>query len=181
MAASPFRPAIDLMAQYAEYHRDRRNITTHFIGIPLIVLSLGVLLARPQFTVGGQLLTPAAVVFALSTLWYVTRGHLLLGLAVSAVNGVLLLLGHQLSAFSSGTAGWLAWGIATFVVGWTLQFIGHYYEGRKPAFVDDLVGLLVGPMFVVGEWLFLLGWCRPMLAEIERRVGPTHIRDLASA
>ena len=67
------------------------------------------------------------------------------------------------------------------MVGWTLQFIGHYYEGRKPAFVDDLVGLLVGPMFVVAEWLFLLGWCRPMLAEIERRVGPTHIRDLASA
>lgn len=180
MAASPFRPAIDLMAQYAEYHRDRRNIATHFFGIPLIVLSLGVLLAKPQFAVAGQLLTPAALVFVLSTLWYVTRGHLVLGLAVSAVNGLLLLIGHQLAAFS-GTASWLAWGIGIFVLGWTLQFIGHYYEGRKPAFVDDLVGLLVGPMFVVGEWLFLLGLCRPMLQEIERRVGPTHLRDLARA
>jgi uncharacterized membrane protein YGL010W len=180
MAASPFRPAIDLMSQYAEYHRDRRNIATHFFGIPLIVLSLGVLLARPQFAVSGQGLTPAAVVFVLSTLWYLTRGHLVLGVAVSAVNGLLLLVGHQLAA-ASGTASWLAWGIGIFVLGWTLQFIGHYYEGRKPAFVDDLVGLLVGPMFVVGEWLFLLGWCRPMLEEIERRVGPTHIRDLARA
>jgi len=180
MAASPFRPAIDLMSQYAEYHRDRRNIATHFFGIPLIVLALGVLLARPQFVVGGQWLTPAAVVFVLSTLWYVTRGHLVLGVAVSAVNGLLLLLGHQLAAIS-GTASWLSWGVGIFVLGWTLQFIGHYYEGRKPAFVDDLVGLLVGPMFVVGEWLFLLGWCRPMLEEIERRVGPTHIRDLARA
>ena len=52
-------------------------------------------------------------------------------------------------------------------------------RGAKPAFVDDLVGLLVGPMFVVGEWLFALGWGRSMLGEIERRVGPTHIRDLA--
>jgi uncharacterized membrane protein YGL010W len=25
-----------------------------------------------------------------------------------------------------------------------IQFIGHWYEGRKPAFVDDLIGLLVG-------------------------------------
>ena len=33
MAASPFRPALDLMAQYAAYHRDKRNIVTHFIGI----------------------------------------------------------------------------------------------------------------------------------------------------
>ncbi|MFX8094694.1 Mpo1-like protein, partial [Acinetobacter baumannii] len=67
----------------------------------------------------------------------------------------------------------------SFVVGWVFQFVGHYYEGRKPAFVDDLVGLLVGPMFVVGEAMFTLGWGRPLLAEIERRVGPTHLRDLA--
>ena len=66
-----------------------------------------------------------------------------------------------------------------FVVGWVIQFIGHYYEGRKPAFVDDLIGLLVGPMFVVAEALFMLGWGKPLLAEIERRAGPTHLRDLA--
>jgi hypothetical protein len=34
-------------------------------------------------------------------------------------------------------------------------------------------------MFVVGEALFALGWGRAMLAEIEARVGPTHLRDLA--
>jgi hypothetical protein len=36
-------------------------------------------------------------------------------------------------------------------------------------------------MFVVGEWLFALGWGRPLLAEIERRAGPTHLRDLHAA
>ena len=76
------------------------------------------------------------------------------------------------------TAEWLAWGVGSFVVGWVLQFIGHYYEGRKPAFVDDIVGLLVGPMFVMAEALFALGWGRELHAEIERQAGPTHIRDL---
>ena len=65
-------------------------------------------------------------------------------------------------------------------VGWVIQFIGHCYEGRKPAFVDDLVGLLVGPMFVTAEALFALGWGKPLLAEIERRAGPTVLRDLAA-
>jgi uncharacterized membrane protein YGL010W len=44
--------------------------------------------------------------------------------------------------------------------------------------VDDLVGLLVGPMFVVAEAMFALGWGQALLREIELRVGPTIIRDL---
>jgi len=48
---SPFRPATELMVQYASYHRDRRNIATHFFGIPLIVFAIGIFLARAQFDV----------------------------------------------------------------------------------------------------------------------------------
>ncbi|MFY7865863.1 DUF962 domain-containing protein [Roseateles sp.] len=177
MAASPFRPAIDLMAQYASYHRDRRNIVTHFVGIPLIVFAIGVLLARAELSVGGVSLTAAWVLWGLSTAWYLTRGNLVLGLAVSLANGVLMALAEPLAA---GTlSSWLSFGLGSFVLGWVIQFIGHYYEGKKPAFVDDLVGLLVGPMFVVGEALFSLGWGREFLREIERRAGPTHLRDLA--
>jgi uncharacterized membrane protein YGL010W len=69
--------------------------------------------------------------------------------------------------------------VGFFLVGWVIQFVGHWYEGRKPAFVDDIIGLLVGPMFVVAELMFMLGWNKPLLAEIERRVGPTHLRDIA--
>jgi uncharacterized membrane protein YGL010W len=174
MAASPFRPANDLLVQYAEYHRDRRNIVTHFFGIPLIVFAIGVLLARVD--IAGVSL--AWIVWALATAWYLTRGQFVLGIAVSAVNGALIALAIPLAAGSLGS--WLGWGLGVFVVGWVLQFVGHYYEGRKPAFVDDLVGLLVGPMFVVAEWLFAAGWGRELLAEIERRAGPTHLRDLAA-
>lgn len=46
------------------------------------------------------------------------------------------------------------------------------WEGRKPAFVDDLVGLLVGPMFIVAEWMMATGWGKPLAAEIERRAEP---------
>ncbi|MFG6490328.1 DUF962 domain-containing protein [Roseateles sp. BYS78W] len=175
--ASLFRPALDLMAQYAAYHRDRRNITTHFIGIPLIVFAISVLLARVEFSVGTTPMNAAIVLWALSALWYLTRGNIMLGVATALVNGVLTAL--AMTAAQGSMASWLAIGVGSFVVGWVFQFIGHYYEGKKPAFVDDLVGLLVGPMFVVGEAMFMLGWGRPLLAEIERRVGPTHLRDLA--
>lgn len=171
------RPAIDLLAQYAEYHRDRRNIASHFIGVPMIVFAVGVLLAKPAFVVAALALSPAWLVFAGVAAWYLTRGNLVLGLATSGAVGTLILAAQHVGG--SGTVAWLAWGISFFMVGWLIQFAGHWYEGRKPAFVDDIVGLLVGPMFVTAEVLFALGWGKPLLAEIERRAGPTRLRDLA--
>ena len=162
------------MVQYADYHRDRRNIATHFVGIPMIVFAIGVLLARRPAVaawrdagVGG---------LRLVALWYLTRGNLALGLATSA--GRVLLIALALDSRRRQYGHWLAWGVGPSCVGWVIQFVGHYYEGRKPAFVDDLVGLLVGPMFVVAEALFALGWGKDLLAEIERGAGPTHLRDL---
>ena len=84
---------------------------------------------------------------------------LLLGLAVW--------LGHSLASLS--TAAWLGWSVGLFVLGWVIQFVGHYYEGRKPAFIDDLTGLIVGPLFVVVELGFLLGWREDLRREIELR------------
>jgi uncharacterized membrane protein YGL010W len=167
------RTATDLLSQYAAYHRDRRNIVSHLVGVPMIVFAIGVLLARPSLPLAGFLVTPAWVMFALAAAWYLTRGSVVLGIAVSLVVGLLILFAHQIST------SWIAWGIGFFVVGWIVQFAGHWYEGKKPAFVDDLIGLLVGPMFIVAEAMFALGWNRPLLDEIERRVGPTVLRDLA--
>jgi uncharacterized membrane protein YGL010W len=171
------RPALDLLSQYAEYHRDRRNIVSHFVGVPMIVFAVGVLLAHPSFVLAGLVLTPAWIAFALTAAWYLSRGDLGLGVAVSGMVGALIFLAHGVAG--GGVASWLAWGVGFFVVGWVIQFIGHWYEGKKPAFVDDIVGLLVGPMFITAEALFSVGWNKPMLAEIERRVGPTMLRDMA--
>ena len=41
--------------------------------------------------------------------------------------------------------------LAIFVVGWAIQFLGHKFEGMKPAFFDDVKQLLIGPIFVAAE------------------------------
>ena len=38
-----------------------------------------------------------------------------------------------------------------FVGGWALQLLGHRIEGNKPAFINDPVYLLVGPVWVAHE------------------------------
>ncbi len=34
-----------------------------------------------------------------------------------------------------------------FTVGWTFQFAGHLFEGKKPSFVDDKRSLVIGVLW----------------------------------
>ena len=47
MTVSLFRTADALLVQYAAYHRDRRNILTHGIGIPMIFTAIAMWLVFP--------------------------------------------------------------------------------------------------------------------------------------
>lgn len=158
------------LAGYAAYHRDRRNITTHYVGIPLITVAVAVLIARPMFTVGGWVLSPAVVVAVLFALYYL-RLDLRYGLVMTAVLVSSVVFAHGVAAMDTVT--WLSVGVTLFVVGWVLQFVGHWYEGRKPAFVDDIIGLVIGPLFVAAEIGFALGLRREVQAAIESIAGPT--------
>lgn len=168
------RTLTDHLAQYAGYHRDRRNIATHFIGIPMITLAVLVLLSRPGFAIAGLTLSPAVVIVVAAVAFYL-RLDLRFGVAMALLNAFLLWLGYLIAQQS--TAMWLTAGTGLFVVGWILQFIGHYWEGRKPAFLDDVIGLIIGPLFVLAEAGFAFGLREEVRREVERRAGPTHIRS----
>ncbi|MCW5654510.1 Mpo1-like protein [Hydrogenophaga sp.] len=161
----------DQLSQYAAYHRDRRNILTHFVGIPMIVLSVVVLLARPAAELGGVAVSAATLAAIASTLYYLRldwRYGIVMGLLLAAC------LAFAQTTAGMATAAWATLGVGLFVVGWVIQFVGHIFEGRKPAFVDDIMGLIIGPLFVVAEFGFLLGLRREVEAVVTARAGPVH-------
>jgi len=164
---------IDHLAQYADYHRDPRNIHTHFVGVPMIMFAVVVLLSRPAWMVGDLPVTPALLCALASSIFYV-RLDMRFGLAMATLLAAMLALAQWVAVQS--LAVWLATGIGLFAVGWVIQFVGHYYEGRKPAFVDDLMGLIIGPLFVVAEWAFALGLRKEVQAAVEQRSGPVRLR-----
>lgn len=150
-AVTPLETAL---SAYSGYHRDRRNVSTHLLGIPMIVLAVVVLLSRPVFGLGGGTMTPAMLASVVAVIFYLRldrRFGIVMALLLVLCCGLGLWIGQQ------QTATWLGWGLGLFVIGWIIQFVGHYFEGRKPAFVDDLKSLLVGPLFVVAEMAFMLG------------------------
>lgn len=158
---------VDHLAQYAAYHRNRKNVATHIIGIPMIVVGIISLLSRPDLTLGYLLITPANLTVLAAIIFYV-RLDVKLGLLMTLLLWLSLSVGRDIAALS--TSLWLGWSIGLFVVGWIFQFIGHYFEGRKPAFVDDIMGLAIGPLFVVTEIVFILGFRKNLKTAVEQKL-----------
>src|SRR3954466_10762128 len=145
----------DQMAFYAAYHQDARNKATHFIGVPLIVLSLMI----PLSWLRVEGVTAAMVVTAALLAYYVVL-DVWIGLAMCVVMGALLWAGQAI-ADQGALPGWIGFG-ALFVGGWILQLVGHVFEGRKPALADNLFQIFVAPIFLCAEVFFALGY-RPQL------------------
>ena len=144
-----------LLSQYAAYHLDHKNILTHFVGIPLIVFAILCLTARAGFILSGIELTLALVIIVVTSIYYFSLDRifaLIMLIVLVAAYPLALKIAHlQIAA-------WLSLSIGIFVVGWVFQFVGHFYEKKKPAFMDDIIGLAIGPLFVLAEMVFMLGF-----------------------
>jgi uncharacterized membrane protein YGL010W len=165
MSAAPMKTIEQQMATYAAYHQDARNKATHFIGVPVIVLSLFIPLAWLRFDVGGVAIS-AALLFAAAVLVYYFILDVPLALAMLVVFAVLAWLGESIAMLGSA-AGW-TWFAVLFIGGWILQLVGHVYEGRRPALTDNLFQIFVAPIFLVAEAFFALGY-KPRLREAVQR------------
>lgn len=123
-----------LSADYAQYHTHPLNRLCHAAGIPLIMLCV------VRWTQSGGSLFPwAALVLPLYAVWDSGLAFLM----------ALTILGMAALAPHLGAP--LVFGL--FVLGWLFQFIGHgVFEKRSPAFMTNLVHLLVGPMWILGEF-----------------------------
>ena len=134
-----------LFAEYGAYHQDRRNLICHEIGIPLIVLGIMALLRLAPVWVPWLETSLAGVAFLALGFYYIFAFGREYRLAV-LIAGVGLAVLYVVSAY-------ITWpfAIGAFVAGWIFQFIGHAYEGKSPAFLTNLLHLLVGPLWVASH------------------------------
>jgi len=155
------------MAFYAAYHRDRRNQRTDFVGVPAIAFST--LIPMAWVHVGPVSL---ALVFLLGTLAWYWRLDRTLAVTLAIVFLPVWAVAEAIAALPIVTG--LTVFLAFFVGGWIVQLVGHAFEGRKPALVDNFLQVLIAPLFLAAEVYFALGRKRELKAEVERRV-PQHL------
>ena len=148
------------LASYAAVHRDMRNRATHFVGIPVIVFSLLLVLALCRFTIMGREVSASLAVAILSVL-----GWLALDAGIGLVLAIVMLIAWYAAEAMAGALGpsgtWGAFA-ALFIGGWIVQFLGHHYEGKRPALMDNIFQGFIGPMFLVAEVMIETGYRRDL-------------------
>lgn len=148
---------------YGDSHRHPVNQWVHIFCVPAIFVStlglfwlipigqwLGLEGAAAYWVNGGTLLALLCMPFYLR----LSMGVSLLMLGWLAVSIAVVTLVDR----SAVSLGWSA--LVLWLVAWAVQVWGHKVEGKKPSFTDDLVFLLVGPVFVSLELAYKLGLSR---------------------
>jgi uncharacterized membrane protein YGL010W len=150
------KPFIEQAQTYASYHQQLMTRYTHFAGVPIVVLSFMILLGFVQIIIPGVFYTNFAVLGTLAFLIYYFRLNWQLALAITPIMVVLLWIARLFSHAGPTKLGVWAF-IITFIAGWTLQLFGHFIEGKRPAFVDNITQALIAPLFLVAELFFMAG------------------------
>lgn len=156
------------MSFYHRYHTKASTKLTHFIGVPIIVLSIMMILN--WFTLGvrnGDSLNIMWLAVVLLSIYYAFL-HWRLAIGMLIIFSIMGIIAHWLAYDSPNWIGG-ATAAALFVIGWVIQLIGHQFEGKKPALVDNFFQIFIAPIFLLAELLFLLGWLKALKKEVLAR------------
>ena len=134
------------LEKYGESHKNPTNVLIHKIFVPLIMFSvIGLLWAIPvpdalreiPLANFGMVLVSVSLVFYLTMGLKIFIGMVLVVAPIVYGNILVENYTYQLQLM-----------VGIFVFSWIMQFIGHKIEGKKPSFLEDLLFLLVGPVWV---------------------------------
>lgn len=156
---------------YASYHQNPLTRYTHFIGVPLIIFSLMVLFSFLHLVIPGVMNFTLAGIATLVLLGYYYYLNWRLAIALTVILFILLGLAHLVTRYGPDSRSLWTF-VITFVLGWALQLIGHFIEGKRPALVDNLWQALIAPMFLTAELFFATGYLHDLKQQIEGEPQP---------
>jgi len=153
---TPMKSLSEQLFTYKQQHTNKMNLLLHYIGIPTIIFSLLMLLNWISIDIATHWQISFSWILLLATLVYYFLLNLRLAIVATIVmipfTFIAILIARPSPTLFSGTLFFIL-----FIGGWALQFVGHYFEKQKPAFMINASQLLIGPLFVLMEALEALG------------------------
>ena len=132
-----------LLESYEKNHQNPINEAIHIIAIPLIMFSI--LGMTAAFDIFLEYILVGIVFFYYLKLSKIAALLMLVWLLIYL--GLVILLKPYIIEIS----------ILLFAFGWILQFLGHFIEGKRPSFFEDIRYFLIGPLFVIQKVISKFG------------------------
>lgn len=132
-----------LLESYEKNHQNPINEAIHIIAIPLIMFSI--LGMTAAFDIFLEYILVGIVIIYYLKLSKIAALLMLVWLLIYL--GLVILLKPYIIEIS----------ILLFAFGWILQFLGHFIEGKRPSFFEDLRYFLIGPLFVIQKVISKFG------------------------
>ena len=132
-----------LLESYEKNHQNPINEAIHIIAIPLIMFSI--LGMTAAFDIFLEYILVGIVFFYYLKLSKIAALLMLVWLLIYL--GLVVLLKPYIIEIS----------VLLFAFEWILQFLGHFIEGKRPSFFEDLRYFLIGPLFVVQKVISKFG------------------------
>ena len=132
-----------LLESYEKNHQNPINEAIHIIAIPLIMFSI--LGMTAAFDIFLEYILVGIVIIYYLKLSKIAALLMLVWLLIYL--GLVILLKPYIIEIS----------ILLFAFGWILQFLGHFIEGKRPSFFEDIRYFLIGPLFVIQKVISKFG------------------------
>ncbi len=157
---------IEQLSLYHSHHTKQATKLTHYIGIPAVIIGVLIFLSWIHIDVADW--------FSVSFAWLLVLGCLIyyffLDWQLAFIALVVMLpstaIISWLSSPSPNKYRLIAF-LIFFVGGWILQFIGHAFEKKAPAFMKSLSQLFIAPLFIIAEACIALGYRTDLKQAIE--------------
>ena len=149
------QPFKEQLLMYQQQHTNKMNRLTHYIGIPAIVFAILMVFNWISIDIAAKIQFSFSWILLVSVLIYYFNLNKRLSLAAAIVLIPFTWLATLIARPTPAPMHFTLFFIL-FFGGWILQFVGHFFEKQKPAFMLSASQLLIGPLFVLIELIATL-------------------------
>lgn len=139
---------------YFKYHLDPRNRLTHVVGIPLTTFAVFLVFGWFRFTSLSEWVSLSTLFFIGSIAYYI-KLDFFVGFVVLLIFAPVFVAAEIVAQYPFSES--IVWFAASFTFGAAIQIIGHLFEGRKPALLDNFLQVFNAPLLLACELLIFFG------------------------
>jgi uncharacterized membrane protein YGL010W len=151
-----------LLSDYCDSHQRLWTKISHLIGVPFIVFALSIVFNWLELTIYGVGCAPVTWILVTFLMIFYCFFDWHLALISAAWLLGLSILSFFIFGIVPSLRGFYTFGFC-FILGWFFLLLGHVFEKKRPAFVNNAWQVFTAPLFITLQVAVWLGFKKDLM------------------